>query len=137
MSDALLELRFRAAARELAPMRAAVKKQVVEAGCNDGTATDIVMAVDEACQNIIRHAYGKQREGDIVLRIESRGDELVFSLLDFAPRVDPTKVKPRDLDDVRPGGLGTFLIQEVMDSAEFVEPPPECGNLLRMVKRIG
>ena len=50
--------------------------------------------------------------------------------------IDPAKVQPRDLDDVRPGGLGTFLIREVMDSAEFVEPPPGCGNLLRMVKRI-
>ena len=65
-----------------------------------------------------------------------RGDELVLSLMDFAPPIDPAKVQPRDLDDVRPGGLGTFLIREVMDSAEFVEPPPGCGNLLRMVKRI-
>ena len=70
------------------------------------------------------------------MRIEREAEALVFSLLDFAPRVDPAKVKPRDLDDIRPGGLGTHLIQEVMDSAEFVEPPPGCGNLLRMVKRI-
>ena len=136
MSDALLELRFEAAPRELAGVRAAVKKQVVEAGCNDGAVVDIVMAVDEACQNIIRHAYCGDTKGDIVLRIEREGDYLIFSLVDYAPRVDPRKVKPRDLDDVRPGGLGTFLIQEVMDSAEFVEPPPGCGNLLRMVKRI-
>jgi sigma-B regulation protein RsbU (phosphoserine phosphatase) len=95
-----------------------------------------VLAVDEACQNVIRHAYGKEREGEIVLRIEQRGDELILSLIDFAPPIDPAKVQPRDLDDVRPGGLGTHLIREVMDSAEFVEPPAGCGNLLRMVKRI-
>ncbi len=137
MSDALLELRFPARANELAGVRAAVKKQVIEAGCTDRAAVDIVMAVDEACQNIIRHAYRGGEPGDIVLRIERAGGNLVFSLVDFAPRVDPRKVKPRDLDDVRPGGLGTFLIREVMDSADFVEPPPGCGNLLRMVKRIG
>ena len=136
MSDVLLDMRFQAVARELAGVRAAVKKHVVDVGCSDGATVDIVMAVDEACQNIIRHAYRGQEAGDIVLRIEREGDELVFSLVDFAPRVDPNKVKPRDLDDVRPGGLGTFLIQEVMDSAGFVEPPPGCGNLLRMVKRI-
>ena len=32
--------------------------------------------------------------------------------------------------------LGTHLIQETMDTVEFVEPPPDCGNLLKMIKRI-
>lgn len=137
MSEAVVELRFPAEPRELKNVRAEVRKQALAAGCDESSAHDITMAVDEACQNVIRHAYGSERKGDIVLRIDRDGTELVFSLLDFAPRIDPTKVKPRDLDDVRPGGLGTFLIREVMDSAEFVEPPPGCGNLLRMVKRIG
>ena len=101
MSQPLLELRFRAVARELTNVRAAVKEQALAVGCNDAAAIDIVMAVDEACQNIIRHAYGKERDGDIVLRIERQKDELVFSLTDYAPRIDPSKVKPRDLDDVR------------------------------------
>jgi sigma-B regulation protein RsbU (phosphoserine phosphatase) len=137
MSEAVVELRFPAEPRQLKKVRAEVRKQAVDAGCDERVANDITMAVDEACQNIIRHAYGAERKGDIVLRIDREDEELVFSLLDFAPRVDPAKVKPRDLDDVRPGGLGTFLIREVMDSAEFVEPPPGCGNLLRMVKRVG
>jgi sigma-B regulation protein RsbU (phosphoserine phosphatase) len=136
MSDPVLELRFRAAPQELRDVRAAVRKQALEAGCSEDVAHDIVMAVDEACQNIIRHAYGREREGDIELRIEREGDALVLYLVDFAPRTDPEKVKPRELDDVRPGGLGTFLIRELMDSAEFLDPPPGCGNLLRMVKRI-
>jgi sigma-B regulation protein RsbU (phosphoserine phosphatase) len=50
--------------------------------------------------------------------------------------VDPAQVRPRDLDDLRPGGLGTHLMREAMDECEFVEPPPGCSNLLRMVKRI-
>ena len=118
-------------------VRAMVSEAGGAVGCSGECVSQMVMAVDEACQNIIRHAYGREREGDIVLRIERGPHELVFSLVDFAPRVDPSRVKPRELDDVRPGGLGTFLIQEVMDSAEFLDPPPGCGNLLRMVKRIG
>jgi len=136
MSEPVFELRFPAEAGELKGVRQAVKTQATGAGCTDTAALDIVMAVDEACQNIIRHAYGRNRSGDIVLRVEREGEHLVFSLFDFAPRIDPSRVKPRDLDDVRPGGLGTFLIQEVMDSAEFLDPPRGCGNLLRMVKRI-
>ena len=57
-------------------------------------------------------------------------------LPDPGMQIDPAQVQPRDLDDVRPGGLGTHLIREVMDAADFVEAPPGCGNLLRMVKRI-
>ena len=45
-------------------------------------------------------------------------------------------MKPRDLDDVRPGGLGTHFMAEVMDRVEFLTPPEGGGNLLRMVKRI-
>ncbi len=137
MSDRALELRFPAEPRELKTVRAAVKREALEAGCPEDAALDVMMAVDEACQNIIRHAYGGGGKGDIVLRIERSAGALVFSLVDFAPRIDPARVKPRDLDDVRPGGIGTHLIHEVMDSAEFLEPPPGCGNLLKMVKRIG
>jgi sigma-B regulation protein RsbU (phosphoserine phosphatase) len=105
-------------------------------GAGTECAGDIVMAVDEACQNIIRHGYAGEPEGDIELEIERRGDDLVFSLRDFAPKIDPSCVKPRDLDDVRPGGLGTHLIRTVMDEAEFVKTAAERGNLLRMVKRV-
>jgi sigma-B regulation protein RsbU (phosphoserine phosphatase) len=136
MSERVLELRFPARAKELKRVRKVVKERILACGARSECARDVVMAVDEACQNVIRHAYGEERDGEIVLRIEQRGDELILSLMDFAPPIDPEKVQPRDLDDVRPGGLGTFLIREVMDSAEFVEPPPGCGNLLRMVKRI-
>jgi sigma-B regulation protein RsbU (phosphoserine phosphatase) len=136
VSERLLELRFPARASELKRARRAVKQTLLDLGISAGGALDLVLALDEACQNVIRHAYGPEREGDIELAIERKGNELVFLVTDWAPRIDPSRVKPRDLEDIRPGGLGTFLIQEVMDSADFVEPPPGCGNLLRMVKRV-
>lgn len=136
MSNALLELRFPAEAERLKPVREAVREQVAACGAAAECVDDVVLAVDEACQNVIRHAYGEHRSGEILLRLELEGTELVFTLIDFAPPVDPRTVRPRDLDDIRPGGLGTHLISEVMDSAEFGEPPPGCGNLLRMKKRI-
>ncbi len=133
----VLDLRFPADACELRAVRKAVEQQVLEAGAGQDCARDVVMAVDEACQNVIRHAYAGAT-GEIVLQIDHRPDvgELVFSLIDFAPRVDPASIRPRDLDEVRPGGIGTHLIREAMDTVEYVEPPPGCGNLLRMTKRI-
>jgi sigma-B regulation protein RsbU (phosphoserine phosphatase) len=95
-----------------------------------------VLATDEACQNIIRHAYGGESDDVIEFEIEHQGDALVFSLVDHAPAIDPSQVQPRDLDDIRPGGLGTHFIRRVMDEVEFLNPPSGRGNLLRMVRRI-
>ncbi len=136
MNQRLLERRFRASPAELKATRHAVQGALATCGISESEARDVVMALDEACQNVIRHAYGAERSGDIELAIEREGDALVIWLTDWAPRIDPTRVRPRNLDDVRPGGLGTHLIREVMDAADFVEPPPGCGNLLKMVKRI-
>ncbi len=136
MSERLLDLHFPARADQLCDVRDAVRRCVEESGAGPACVDDIVMAVDEACQNVIRHAYVGEEEGPIDLTLDRSGDELVFSLRDFAPAVDPAQVKPRDLEDVRPGGIGTHLIRSVMDSTEFVKPDDGVGNLFRMVKRI-
>ena len=133
---ALLELGVPARSDRLCDIRAAVRECVESAGCSEESTADIVLAIDEACQNIIRHAYKGNPEGLIELEICREGEDLVFSLLDSGPVVDPAKVKPRDLDDVRPGGLGTHFIQEVMDRADFLPRPGRGGNLLKMVRRI-
>ena len=132
----LLELRVPARAAELKRIREAVREAVGGCGCSAESTADIVLALDEACQNIIRHAYAGDPDDVIELTIERRGNELIFSLTDFAPPIDPDRVKPRDLDDVRPGGLGTHFIRRVMDETDFVPPPSGSGNLLRMVRRI-
>jgi sigma-B regulation protein RsbU (phosphoserine phosphatase) len=117
-------------------MRAAVRACVAACGCGEASTGDIVLAIDEACQNIIRHAYKGDPDGVIELEICRSGDPLVFYLCDHAPEIDPRTVKPRDLDDVRPGGLGTHFIKEVMDRADFLPRPGGGGNLLKMVRRI-
>ncbi|MFQ5415973.1 MAG: ATP-binding protein [Myxococcota bacterium] len=132
----LLEHRIPARSDRLGEMRAAVRACVAAAGCSETPTADIVLAIDEACQNVIRHAYKGDPHGVIALEICRQGEQLIFSLHDLAPEIDPATVKGRDLDDIRPGGLGTHLIQKVMDQVDFLPPPRGVGNLLRMVKRI-
>lgn len=127
------------------PNRLKLVREVVAGAANmvgcgmDGT-RDLVIAVDEALQNVIRHGYGGAEDGRIRVTIRQHDDVLSVSVRDWAPRVDPATVKPRDLDDIRPGGLGTHFIREVMDEVEFLAPGDEdggnAGNVLRMVKRI-
>jgi sigma-B regulation protein RsbU (phosphoserine phosphatase) len=135
-SKRVLQLRFPARAAELKRVRDAVRESVEDCGCSAKSTADVVLATDEACQNIIRHAYRGDSDNVIELEIEHRGDRLVFSLTDQAPTIDPSRVKPRDLADIRPGGLGTYFIRRVMDEVEFLKPASGRGNLLRMVRRI-
>jgi len=132
----LLEFTIPARSDQLGRMRAQVRACVEASGCSEAPTGDIVLAIDEACQNIIRHAYKGDPDGVIELEIRRSGGNLVFYLYDHGPEVDPRKVKPRDLDDIRPGGLGTHFIQEVMDRADFLPRPGGSGNLLKMVRRI-
>ena len=135
-SKRLLQLRFPARAAELKKIRDAVREAVEGCGCSAKSTADIVLAIDEACQNIIRHAYRGDSDNVIEIEVEHRGEGLVFTLADQAPAIDPSLVKPRDLDDIRPGGLGTHFISRVMDEVEFLRPASGGGNLLRMVRRI-
>ncbi len=135
--ETLLKIHFPSIPDRLKLIRAAVKKTVEFCGCEPGVVQDVVIAVDEACQNVIRHAYGGGEGGEIELEITRLDGDLVLYLRDYADPIDVSKVKPRDLDDLRPGGLGTHFINEVMDEVEFMPSPTDGGNLLKMVKHIG
>lgn len=131
-----LALRFSARAGRLRRVRQAVCRHLMHAGCGETCARDVMTAVDEACQNIIRHAY-RGGPGDILLELRRDGDRLIVRLIDFAAPIDPSTVHPRPLDELRPGGLGTYLIRQLMDEIAFLPPPPGAGNLLQMTKTIG
>lgn len=132
----LLEHRFPARAPVLCHTRSIVRDCLLNVGCPSVTVDDVVLAIDEACQNIIRHAYCGDSDQEIVLYISCHESELEIQLRDFAPAVSPDCMKPRDLDDIRPGGLGSHLIQEIMDEVSISPSVHGQGNVLRMTKGI-
>lgn len=134
--EKIFQLRVTAKANRLRLIRNTVRETASFCGFSEDDTRDIVLAVDEACQNVIRHAYGHEGEGDIAIEFRHRPDAMILYIRDFADPVDISKIKPRDLDDLRPGGLGTHLIGEVMDEVDFLPPPIDGGNLLRLVKKI-
>ena len=136
MTQQLLRLHFHAQAQKLGEIRSTVSQILAQSGCSTDVTDDVVLAIDEACQNIIRHAYGKECKDEIVLHIHRQGDSLTITLRDYAPPVSSDCMKPRDLDDIRPGGLGCHLIQQVMDDVSIGPALEGKGNLLQMVKRL-
>ena len=132
----LAKIRFKSRAEELQQVRTVVRTTTMRKGCAPELVDLFVLAVDEACANVIRHGYGREYTGDIILEILYSQGELIFRLTDFAKPVDVATVKSRNLDDIRPGGLGVHLIKKIMDNYKFLDTPKDVGNILEMRKRI-
>lgn len=116
-------------------IRRAVDESAASCGFSKEQCQDLVLAVDEACQNVVRHAYA-QSDGDMAVNIRREKGTFIVLIRDYAPTVDVGEIKPRELDDVRPGGLGVHFIREIMDTVEHLPPPDGQGNLLRLKKAI-
>jgi len=132
----LLELGFTSEPENLRLVRAALSDALTRAQLDEKLVQLMILVVDEACANIIRHAYLGDRDGKIELKVSLRGAELEFRLRDYAAKVDRACMKPRDLSEVRPGGLGINLIDSVMDRWHLRKPADGAGNILVMVKKV-
>lgn len=119
--------------RLLNVLRSVVKYRAQQAGFPESDVDWLAMAIDEAAANVIRHAYQNSQDGKLALIIQAFADRMEFILEDWAPKVNPEKVRPRPLEEIRPGGLGTFFMYSFMDSCCFDENF-EAGNRLIMVK---
>ena len=95
----------------------------------------IVLAVDEACSNVIKYAYDSDETKSIVVTFSCTKDTLKVIIRDFGKKPDLEKIKPRALDDLRPGGLGTHIINSVMDKVDY-DLSPEEGTILTLLKSI-
>ncbi len=127
--------RFNAIPERLHEMRAVLTRTLDNVSFPKPVRRLLVLAVNEACMNVIQHGYKGDPKGEMILEILNNNGELEFRLTDFAETVDPSKVKPRPLDEIRPGGLGTYFIQRIMDEVTFAVPESGKGNLLIMKKR--
>jgi anti-sigma regulatory factor (Ser/Thr protein kinase) len=135
-SDPVLRLEMLSQARFLAAARAMISNAAQRLGFGDMQCGQISLALDEALCNIINHGYGKQPDGRIwisVFELPSDSPSMKIVIEDRARQVDPSSIRSRDLDDVRPGGLGVYIIHEVMDRVLY-EQRPEGGMRLTMTK---
>lgn len=134
-AEFLFGLSFLADPSRLTLMRAALRAAARACRFEEDEIQDLLLAAGEAVENIMIHAYGAEKKGEITLAVHRLPDGIMLRLRDFAPRVDTAKIEPRPLEDVRPGGLGTHFIRAIMDDASFIPLPDGEGNLLELVKR--
>ena len=99
---------------------------------------ELVLAIAEAAQNIVKHGYkGVEETTDrMEIKISLKDGELEIGFFDKGKAVVPENIKHRKLDDIKPGGLGTFFIKEIMDAAVFKKDQKGWINHLVLTKKI-
>ena len=107
-------------------------------GFSDKDVYNIQLATDEAASNIIEHAYENKPDGILDLSCGMNGDVITIILIDYGESFDPSEVPlpdlKADLSERKIGGLGIFLMRNLMDEV-YYEPRADKSNILTMKKR--
>lgn len=124
--------------KSLPVVRAAVEQMAAQEGLSKKDAHGLVLSIDEALANVIKHGYEGRNDQPVTITLAPiRADDgrqgISVIVRDMGKQVDPQNICGRDLDDVRPGGLGVHIIRAMMDEAEY-SCPADGGMMLRMVK---
>ena len=81
---------------------------------------EIELGTDEAVTNIIKHSYKEEnKKNTIEVELEFSENKVIIHLYDNGTPVNEEKIKPRELSDVKPGGLGTYFINKIMDEVKW------------------
>jgi len=115
-----------------------VSQAAQEAGFDSSQIYAIVLAVDEACTNIIEHAYGGEGQGEIQCSYEITDDGLRIELHDWGRDFNPDIVPEPDFDvpleKLQTRGAGLYFMRNLMDEVHFQFGGND-GNVLVMVKQ--
>jgi sigma-B regulation protein RsbU (phosphoserine phosphatase) len=128
----LLDLELAAEAAALPAMRRQLCATLERLRVPAATRDRLVLAVHEACANVIRHGYGDRAGGRMRLTVYRVRQWLHFRLRDQAPALVPPSLVARDLDECRPGGLGLPIIDQTMQRWCWLPQRHRDGNVLNM-----
>jgi serine/threonine-protein kinase RsbW len=123
----------------LAMIRDFVNSIGSQAGMSAGEIANVELAVDEACANVIEHAYQGDHTREVMVRVTLEEDTLYIRVVDTGRSFDPETVDMPDLRKLmkarKSGGLGLGLMKRLMDEVQY-EMIPGQKNELMMVKRL-
>ena len=99
---------------------------------------ELVLAIAEAAQNIVKHGYKdiENTTDRMEIKISLNNDQLEIGFFDKGKPVVAENVQHRKLDDIKPGGLGTFFIKQIMDGAVIKKDQKGWVNHLVLTKKI-
>ncbi len=116
-----------------------VKSIGTQSGMGDMEVARLEMAVDEACSNVMEHAYNADSTKEVSIRATVDEDSVQIEVIDTGKGFDPSSIEQLKLEDLvsrkRTGGLGMRLMKSFMDEVHYAIVPG-VKNELRMVKRL-
>ena len=128
------ELRVKSKTENLSEIRDFVSTNAHAAGMPAATIDNIILAVDEACTNIIKHAYKLSPQGEIIIKIDYDEEKFTITIVDYGKSFEPDRVPRPDLQkyyrEHRVGGLGMYLMKSLMDDVEYISIPGEYNQVL-------
>ncbi len=123
----------------LALIREFVTSVGTQAGLDQSDIGKLELAVDEACANVIEHAYGHDATKEVLVRAIFDEEVLRIKVIDSGLGFDPKSIPQADLERLvaerRSGGLGMRLMKSLVDEVRY-EFEPGQKNELHMMKRI-
>jgi len=118
--------------QQLKHFREELRPLLKQTGLDDKASGEVLLALQEALTNIVRHSYGSEG-GKIQVDFSEDAGEVRFSIRDFGHKFDLTQVPDPVLPRDKPGGLGIFLIKQLMDRVTY-DGSCNPGNLLHLIK---
>lgn len=124
---------------QLVAVREFVSEAATASGFSDEDVGRIALAVDEACTNVIKHAYQFDPRKTITVSVRVSGKDFEISIVDNGKQFDPENVRTPDMKEYlskfRRGGLGVYLMKSLMDKVEYnIEPGKR--NQVRLIKHL-
>ena len=128
-----LEMEFNSDPANLALVRKNVDQKTKEIGFDEKTQGRISLAVTESLANVMKHTYKMDLGGRIQVGIGRQNNKLEVFIRDWGPKQNPETFVSRDLDDIRPGGLGVHLMKKTMNIVDFDSSLRDGNELYMMV----
>jgi anti-sigma regulatory factor (Ser/Thr protein kinase) len=133
------QLHVPSSTENLAMIRDFVGSIADRAGMSELEKTKLELAVDEACANVIEHAYGSDDTREVTVKATLDAASVQIEIVDTGRGFDPTTIKEPNLEELmrnkKSGGLGLHFIRTVMDEVQYQIVPGE-KNELRMIKKL-
>ena len=128
---------FEATREKLKHIRNFVEENLISYKINPKTIFEVKLVVGEATSNIIKHGYRQSDpKNKIFVEVDFKDNELEIHIYDNGTKATKDMVKHRDIEDVRPGKIGSYFIKNIMDFFDWSEEKSNWVNHLILKKRI-
>lgn len=123
--------KFSSSPTELKEIREFILESCANFRFNEDKTNEIVLAVDEACANVMRHGYKMSVNGRLEIIVSSDDKHALFVIKDACKQITDQELQPKQKDLSKPGGLGLSLIHYVAEKVRLISHRGK-GNWLEL-----